>query len=173
MHGPRLVSRDEDDDQRPMEERLEGYDLTAVLGGRAGGSRILGRRPVGPAGGRRLPPGGGYQPPPGAPRDGSSFRASRDLAARREAYYGRAEHEDAGLQDEAPPPVDAWAVPPQSSVPGAHRYRDGQKVRHRVFGEGQVVSSRLTRDDEEVTVAFPRQGIKKLMASLAGLEVSG
>jgi ATP-dependent DNA helicase UvrD/PcrA len=46
-------------------------------------------------------------------------------------------------------------------------------VRHRVFGEGQVVSSRLTRDDEEVTVAFPQKGIKKLMASLANLEVMG
>ncbi len=44
-------------------------------------------------------------------------------------------------------------------------------MRHKVFGEGSVVSSKLTRDDEEVTVAFPKQGIKKLMASLAGLEV--
>ena len=58
-------------------------------------------------------------------------------------------------------------------MPGEHRYQDGQKVRHKVFGEGPVVSSKLTRDDEEVTVAFPKQGIKKLMASLANLEVSG
>ncbi len=42
-------------------------------------------------------------------------------------------------------------------------------MRHKVFGEGSVVSSKLTRDDEEVTVAFPKQGIKKLMASLANL----
>ncbi len=49
----------------------------------------------------------------------------------------------------------------------------GQKVRHKVFGEGRVVSSKLTRNDEEVTVAFPEGGIKKLMASLANLEVSG
>jgi hypothetical protein len=53
------------------------------------------------------------------------------------------------------------------------RHRDGQNVRHRVFGEGRVVSTRLTRDDEEVTVAFPEQGIKKLMVSLANLEVPG
>jgi DNA helicase-2/ATP-dependent DNA helicase PcrA len=56
-------------------------------------------------------------------------------------------------------------------VPGERRYRDGQRVRHKAFGEGLVVSSRLTRDDEEVTVAFPDQGVKKLMASLASLEV--
>ena len=73
---------------------------------------------------------------------------------------------------EASPPADEWRVPEKSNVPGEHRYKDGQKVRHKVFGEGQVVSSKLTRDDEEVTVAFPEQGIKKLMASLAGLEVS-
>jgi hypothetical protein len=173
MHGPRLVSRDEDDDQRPYDERLEGYDLSSVIGRRAGDSRLLGRRPVGPSGGRRLPPGGGYTPAPGAPREGQSFRTSRDLAARREAYYGRAPEADAHDDDveSATAPADEWRVPPASAVPGEHRYRDGQKVRHKVFGEGQVVTSRLTRDDEEVTVAFPRQGIKKLMASLAGLEV--
>jgi DNA helicase-2/ATP-dependent DNA helicase PcrA len=68
--------------------------------------------------------------------------------------------------------VEAWAVPVVSGVPGERRYHDGQRVRHRAFGEGRVVSSRLTRDDEEVTVAFPDRGVKKLMASLAGLEVS-
>ncbi len=73
--------------------------------------------------------------------------------------------------EEPPAPVDEWRLPPETQVPGEHRYKDGQKVRHKVFGEGQVVSSKLTRDDEEVTVAFPKQGIKKLMASLADLEV--
>ena len=46
-------------------------------------------------------------------------------------------------------------------------------MRHRRFGEGTVVSSKLTRDDEEVTVAFPDQGIKRLLASLADLEIVG
>ncbi len=172
MHGPRLVSRDEDDDQRPYDERLEGYDLSAVIGRRAGESRLVGRSPVGPRGGRRLPPGGGYTPPPGAPRAGQTFRTSRDLAARREAYYGRAAQDEEASADPGPPP-DEWRVPSATQVPGEHRYKDGQKVRHKVFGEGTVVSSKLTRDDEEVTVAFPEQGVKKLMASLANLEVSG
>ena len=36
-----------------------------------------------------------------------------------------------------------------------------------------MVSSKLTRDDEEVTVAFPdpKVGIKRLLASLANLEL--
>ena len=38
-----------------------------------------------------------------------------------------------------------------------------------------MVSSTLTRDDEEVTVAFPdpKVGIKRLLASLANLEIIG
>ena len=91
MHGPRLVVVDEgdDDDQRPPEERTGGpLDLDLVLGRRATG-RLLERergRPVGP---RSLPPGGGYvEVPPGAPRPGEAFRTSRDLVAKREAYYG-------------------------------------------------------------------------------------
>ena len=60
-------------------------------------------------------------------------------------------------------------------IPGERRYRDGDRVRHARFGEGTVVSSKLTRDDEEVTVAFPDPsvGIKRLLASLANLEILG
>ena len=172
MHGPRLVSRDDDDDQRPIDERLGGYDLSAVIGRRASEARLVGRRPIGPSGaGRRLPPGGGYNPPPGAPRPGppgapragQTFKPSRDLAARREAYYGRTAGSSpapplAEPVEPAGPPADEWSVPPPSAVPGERRYRDGQKVRHRIFGEGLVVSSKLTRSDEEVTVAFPGPG---------------
>jgi DNA helicase-2/ATP-dependent DNA helicase PcrA len=188
MHGPRLVIRDDaDDDQRPAEERLGGYDLSAVIGRRPSAYRLVGGRPIGPVGGRRLPPGGGYTPPPGsgqagsappgAPPPGQPFKPSRDLAARREAYYGRMAsvdgpgRPDATRGDEVAAP--AWVAPPDAAVPGQRRFHDGQKVRHRVFGEGQVVSSKLTRSDEEVTVAFPGQGVKKLMASLAALEVPG
>ncbi len=34
-----------------------------------------------------------------------------------------------------------------------------------------MVTGRLTRDDEEVTVAFPGRGVKTLLASSANLEV--
>ena len=177
MHGPRLVAPDEgftDDDQRPPEERSgEGYDLSTILGPR-GGSRLVGRR--GAWGGasanagssltpgrRILPPGGGYTPPVGGPREGESFRPSRDLAARRAAYYGEA--------DEPPAPSPRQVVPVRPLVPGERHFRDGDRVRHAAFGEGTVVTSRLTRDDEEVTVAFPERGVKKLLASFANLEL--
>jgi len=52
---------------------------------------------------------------------------------------------------------------------GDTRFRAGDKVRHASFGEGIVVTSAPRADDEEVTVAFPAKGVKKLMASFAGL----
>jgi DNA helicase-2/ATP-dependent DNA helicase PcrA len=50
------------------------------------------------------------------------------------------------------------------------RFRAGDRVRHATFGEGMVVSSAARADDEEVTIAFPGKGVKKLMASFAGLK---
>jgi hypothetical protein len=69
--------------------------------------------------------------------------------------------------------VRRGVIPPRPIVPGERRYRDGDRVRHHAFGDGTVVSSKLTRDDEEVTVAFPERGVKVLLASLANLELLG
>jgi DNA helicase-2/ATP-dependent DNA helicase PcrA len=49
----------------------------------------------------------------------------------------------------------------------------GEKVRHRHFGEGTVVSCTPSGADHEVVVAFDGVGIKKLLLSLAPLEVIG
>ncbi len=76
-------------------------------------------------------------------------------------------------RQDVPDSAAASAVPPRPVVPGERRYRDGDHVRHAAFGEGTVVTSKLTRDDEEVTVAFPERGVKKLLASLANLELLG
>jgi hypothetical protein len=46
-------------------------------------------------------------------------------------------------------------------------------VLHGRFGDGVVVTSKLTRDDEEVTVAFRAGGVKTLLASIANLEIAG
>jgi DNA helicase-2/ATP-dependent DNA helicase PcrA len=81
--------------------------------------------------------------------------------------------DDASRPSTAPVAGARGVVPPRPVVPGERRYRDGDRVRHRTFGEGTVVSSKLTRDDEEVTVAFPGGGVKRLLASLANLELLG
>jgi DNA helicase-2/ATP-dependent DNA helicase PcrA len=49
------------------------------------------------------------------------------------------------------------------------RFRAGDRVTHPSLGQGMVVSSVARDDDEEVTVAFPEKGVKKLMASFAKL----
>jgi DNA helicase-2/ATP-dependent DNA helicase PcrA len=199
MHGPRLVAQDpyatDDEDQRPDDERAgQGYDLRYILGPRAA-SRLVGRRAswmnggsgaTSGRGGRALPPGGGYTPPPGAPRDGESFTPSRDLNAKRDAYYNRDGSggvnspwnkwppiglpNDSG-RDETTPVPERQVRKERPVIPGERRFRDGDHVRHPAFGEGTVVTSKLTRDDEEVTVAFPARGVKKLLASLANMEI--
>ena len=49
-------------------------------------------------------------------------------------------------------------------------WKAGDRVRHRRFGDGIVVSSRIVKGDEEVTVAFVGEGVKRLIAAYAGLE---
>ena len=50
-------------------------------------------------------------------------------------------------------------------------YLSGQKVFHPKFGEGQVLEVLPRRDDAEVVVQFVRVGTKRLMASLARMDV--
>ena len=62
---------------------------------------------------------------------------------------------------------------PQLDVPKAPApFRAGDHVGHARFGQGVVVAclETPTRDDFEVTVAFRGQGVKRLLAGLAGLE---
>ena len=51
------------------------------------------------------------------------------------------------------------------------RFFAGQRVSHSQFGEGTVITSRVLEDDEEVTVAFPGKGVKKLLATFANLKL--
>jgi DNA helicase-2/ATP-dependent DNA helicase PcrA len=59
--------------------------------------------------------------------------------------------------------------PRRTVAPSETRFRAGDHVTHPSLGDGVVVSSTLRSDDEEVTVAFPDKGVKKLMASFAKL----
>jgi DNA helicase-2/ATP-dependent DNA helicase PcrA len=55
--------------------------------------------------------------------------------------------------------------------PQKAKFRTGQRVRHSKFGEGTVIESKLTGNDEEVSVAFADVGVKRLAASFANLEI--
>jgi DNA helicase-2/ATP-dependent DNA helicase PcrA len=165
MVGPRLES-DTDDGT--------GLDLDLVFGSRRT-SRF--GTPV-RAGGGAYRSGSGR---PGAPPPGETFRPTRDLTARREAFAAGARSGElpaaprGELPGEPAAPVRSPAVPPRPIVPGERRYRDGDRVRHARFGDGIVVSSKLTRDDEEVTVAFKDASVgrKTMLGSIANLEVVG
>ena len=49
-------------------------------------------------------------------------------------------------------------------------FRAGDRVQHPGFGEGVVVSSKLSGADEQVEVAFVGKGVKRLIARYAGLK---
>ncbi len=142
---------------------------------------------------------------PGAPAPGEMFRPSRDLAAKRDAFAGGAPSGSLGPQASDSARVDAWddiaeevsrgpagpglrtggglrrrepargGYTPRPVVPGERQFRDGDRVRHARWGDGIVVTSKLTRSDEEITVVFrdPGVGRKTMLASLANLEITG
>ena len=66
----------------------------------------------------------------------------------------------------------ATTAPAERPAPARHEaaFGAGDLVRHPLFGEGTVVSSRVVGSDEEVTVAFADQGIKRLLTQYARLE---
>jgi DNA helicase II / ATP-dependent DNA helicase PcrA len=99
------------------------------------------------------PPKAGGSPPRRPPNSGGSHladSATRLTGAGREAASG------------------GGAAPSPAS--GAAQFHAGDRVHHAHFGDGIVVSSQLTRGDEEVTVAFEGQGVKKLSLAYAKLE---
>jgi DNA helicase-2/ATP-dependent DNA helicase PcrA len=136
------------------------------------------RRGVDDGGGDWLP--GGYRAPRRDPRNeplrpvnlpdlSAPSAAGRALEEARERIaatrYEQAEVDlgrgaFGGAVDEAGSPGQAEAL----------AWRAGDRVRHRRFGDGIVVSSQMVKGDEEVTVAFVGQGVKRLIAAYAGLE---
>jgi DNA helicase-2/ATP-dependent DNA helicase PcrA len=155
MIGPRLGGIDE-----PERE----LDLDLVFGQRRTTRFNTPTRGPGPA----YRQGSGR---PGAPPEGETFRPSRDLAARRQAFETGAPSGSLSLA----PAATAPTRPPRPVIPGERQFRDGDRVRHGRWGDGIVVTSKLTRSDEEITVAFkdPGVGRKTMLASLANLELLG
>ena len=70
-------------------------------------------------------------------------------------------------------PVSSPRTSERSSPAGerAAQFKPGDRVDHGLFGQGIVLKSELTTDDEEVTVAFAGKGTKTLLASFAKLRI--
>jgi DNA helicase-2/ATP-dependent DNA helicase PcrA len=58
----------------------------------------------------------------------------------------------------------------QRPAAGARRFQTGDQVEHKVFGRGVVIESQPRGGDEQVTVAFASEGLKRLMASMSPME---
>jgi DNA helicase-2/ATP-dependent DNA helicase PcrA len=146
-----------------------GLDVDMDLAFGARGTTRFGRPLRGGSAGAAYRQGSGT---PGAPPPGQSFRPSRDLNAKREAYEEGAPSGTLGRPAAA---GQAPVRPPRPIIPGERQYRDGDRVRHGRWGDGIVVTSKLTRSDEEITVAFkdPGVGRKTMLASLANLDLVG
>ena len=98
-----------------------------------------------------------------APRPvGRQLDAARERVA--SATYQRANVDLGSGTFSAPGAGDALGAEEEPS------WRAGDRVTHRRFGDGIVVSSRIVKGDEEVTVAFVGEGVKRLIAAYAGLE---
>ena len=100
--------------------------------------------------GRQRSPSPGQRPPVGAHDPRVSWHSA--APATRRARF---------------PAVGGQAV----AVGGAQaRFEVGDAVLHAKFGEGVVVGSHVTSDDQEVEVQFPGQGVKRLSVNLAPLQ---
>ncbi|MFH0751435.1 MAG: UvrD-helicase domain-containing protein, partial [Chloroflexota bacterium] len=175
MEGPRL---------QPGEGSDAAYDLDLAFGARrssrfgtairAGGGafRTGSGRPGAPADGQPFVPSRDLAArrdafAAGAPSGSLAVPGRRRLGERSAADE---DHPDAAFPEDLPvrriaPPLPIGAAParlapsrpasaPRVRVPGERLFRDGDRVAHARFGDGVVVTSKLTRDDEEVTVAF-------------------
>ena len=180
MDGPQLGGTDDRD-----------LDLDLVFGARRTSRFGTPVRGGGAGAGAAFRQGSGR---PGAPPAGETFRPGRDLVAKREAYA------EGATSGSLVRPVRAWdddldatrspfggpgpsassgsstpsaAKPARPIIPGERQFRDGDRVRHARWGDGIVVTSKLTRSDEEVTVAFKDASVgrKTMLVSLANLDL--
>jgi len=65
--------------------------------------------------------------------------------------------------------VTRWSSGGAATAPAVARFEVGDTVTHTAFGEGVVIKTHLTGDDQEIEVAFPDRGNKKLSVNFAPL----
>jgi DNA helicase-2/ATP-dependent DNA helicase PcrA len=101
-----------------------------------------------------------------SPGSASSRRATAPAPSQRPAPVSRPSPAIGGQASGASRQSSAAA---KSSEGRQLQFKPGDRVNHGLFGEGIVLKSAPTLDDEEVTVAFPGKGTKTLLASFAKL----
>lgn len=95
------------------------------------------------------------------PEELCSFEEYRRAPAKSEYSSGRTSYLD----------INAYSKAPAAPKTSAAKYAAGQKVSHKVFGEGLILSVKPMGGDTLLEVAFNTVGTKKLMAAYAKLTV--
>jgi len=134
-------------DEDEATERLPGQrkiDVVALINKAKQNGRRLAEHDAGETEARRHP--AGETPAPRA--------MDRDKPARRESKAG------AASKSKRKP-----AGEPQAAAAASCPYKAGSRVVHKKFGQGIVVSVAEGEDGAELTLAFPKQGVKKILAS--------
>jgi DNA helicase-2/ATP-dependent DNA helicase PcrA len=92
---------------------------------------------------------------------------------RRSSGFRQRREESASWQTrEYRSPVQSPYAPARQAAPVlTPRYASTMRVRHVIWGEGEVLESRLEDGDETVDVSFDSVGFKRLVASLANLTI--
>jgi DNA helicase-2/ATP-dependent DNA helicase PcrA len=74
--------------------------------------------------------------------------------------------------DYSSPSRVSWSTPPAPPKPAPQqRYRPAMRIKHPAWGDGMVLDSRIVDGEEMVDVFFDSVGFKRLMASIAPLEL--
>jgi DNA helicase-2/ATP-dependent DNA helicase PcrA len=97
----------------------------------------------------------------GQPQPASAGRHTRQSPVISQSIPSMGSHSSARQPDGGTSDLSPSAAP---------QFRIGDTVVHANFGEGVVIESHIVDDDQEVEVAFPGQGIKKLSVSFAPLQ---
>ena len=66
---------------------------------------------------------------------------------------------------------EKWETSETAPTPVTRSYDPGAKVTHAIWGEGLVLKSKIEDDDEIVDVFFQTVGLKRVVASIAKLEI--
>ena len=98
-------------------------------------------------------------------RGSSEWSSGSGEAPARQRYWSP------GTSDARTTPGQAATERGSAVKPAAQaQFKRRDSVQHSKFGVGTVIESNPVAGDEEVTVAFPGVGVKKLLASIAGLK---
>ena len=99
------------------------------------------------------------------------FSAGNSPRGFREIGFNGGNHSSYGRSGGTISQKNRIAQNPAGKSPAAVSYTVGQRVKHRTFGEGMIISASPMGNDTLLEISFDLKGTKKLMANFAKLEI--